>query len=155
MSEFASSPIKLGKHFGVSERTIERWLREGAPKRTSRGFSVTAWKKWRDNRDQSHGYKRRERTQTSAAARDRIEEAEARIKEMKADQLAGKLVSRDSVIRVWSKYVTIARNLLEQLPGQIELLFPDTEHRSIARRQAEITVESCLKELQEGGKRIE
>jgi phage terminase Nu1 subunit (DNA packaging protein) len=155
MSEkFALTPIALGRHFGVSERTIERWLREGAPKRTSKGFSVTSWTKWREDRDASQGYKRRERTKTSANARDRREEAEARIKEMKADQLAGKLVSRDSVVRVWSKYLTIVRNLLEQLPGQIELLFPDTEHRSIARHQVEMTVEACIREVQEAGKHI-
>jgi phage terminase Nu1 subunit (DNA packaging protein) len=150
--KFFSTLKEMAKEFGVSVHTLQNWRADGAPKRTNKGWSFESWKKWIEKRDALQGYKRRERSTDNRNARDRKEIAEADIKELTVRKLRGELLSRESVVRCWSKYVTGARQILLTLPAAISLLVPDGELRNLIHKEVLRLVDDALRELEEAGK---
>jgi phage terminase Nu1 subunit (DNA packaging protein) len=134
---------ELARLLGLERTTPHKWAEAGCPTEKGR-FDLARTFQWRVTRAEA-------RADNSASKHDQaladFRRARAAREELALERDRGKLVSRLSVIRVLSKYFTNARNILTTLPSRLELLFPDTEHRSVARHETERVVDETLNEL--------
>jgi hypothetical protein len=149
--QFVTSAAKAEKATGISRNTIYGYIQTGQVTKGPKGYAIADIIKV----NESPSRKPRRRSPAPAdvtTSRARRELAEAIIKELKAKQLASQLVSLDSVIRCWQKYILNARRIIETLPHAISMLEPDIEHRALQFQEVTRIANDALRELEEGGK---
>ena len=71
-------------------------------------------------------------------------EARAKLAEIQLDEKAGKLISREDVIREWSGRCVEVKAALLGLPQEIGFLFPDSEYRYMIEERVEQFVYETL-----------
>jgi len=104
----------VASHFGVAVRTVGNWRASGMPGDPGR-FDLAEIAAWRA----AQGGGR----QGQSKPRDRLNEADARLKELKLATALGELVPVDAVGRLFRRHIGEARVHLGQLPEEIVGVF--------------------------------
>lgn len=78
-------------------------------------------------------------------------EARAKLAEIQLDEKAGKLISREDVIREWSGRCVEVKAALLGLPQEIGFLFPDSEYRHMIEERVEQFVYETLERYSREG----
>lgn len=78
-------------------------------------------------------------------------EARAKLAEIQLDEKAGKLISREDVIREWSGRCVEVKAALLGLPQEIGFLFPDSEYRYMIEERVEQFVYETLERYSRNG----
>ena len=78
-------------------------------------------------------------------------EARAKLAEIQLDEKAGKLISREDVIREWSGRCVEVKAALLGLPQEIGFLFPDSEYRYMIEERVEQFVYETLERYSRDG----
>ena len=78
-------------------------------------------------------------------------EARAKLAEIQLDEKAGKLISREDVIKEWSGRCVEVKAALLGLPQEIGFLFPDSEYRYMIEERVEQFVYETLERYSRDG----
>lgn len=91
-SVFVHSHAQLAWIFGVAVKTIGVWVRDGAPPKTDRGYSLRDWFAWRAGRQvgQNNGHQ-----DAGLAADRRLKEAKAQREEVKLARERDELIDAE------------------------------------------------------------
>jgi len=100
----------VAKHFGVAVRTVSNWRASGMPGELGR-FDLAEIAAWRA----AQGGGR----QGQMKPRDRLNEADAQLKELKLARERGELVPAEAVVRLFRRHIGEANVHLRQLPEEI------------------------------------
>lgn len=139
MAATAAAPWIVGRladvaaFFRRSLATVKgEWRPNGMPGNRGR-YDLSEILAWRDRRDEQLRGK-----SPDAAAKARAETqraiAEANIAERKDRLMAGQLIEREAVRRLFVQHVAEAKALLDQLPDRITAALPDKTGSKIRRR---------------------
>lgn len=128
----AISKAEIARLFGLAPKTLERWIRDGAPTHgaartlTLVPAEVVSWLLSRDARD------------PLADAKLRRETAAAKITEAKARKLAGDLIDLSTVAKTIADNVARIQNELMTIPARLDVA-PDVQNAVRAEIAAAIT----------------
>lgn len=100
----------VAKHFDVAVRTVSNWRASGMPSEPGR-FDLAEIAAWRA----AQGADR----QGQIKPRDRLNEADAQLKELKLARARGELVPVEAVVRLFLRHIGEANVHLRQLPEEI------------------------------------
>lgn len=116
----AKTMAEASHALGVSTATLDKWLADPTfpGKRGTRGaatgsFPIDEIRRWREAK---YGRGDGARVDESGQARQRKQQAEAALKELQLERLAGSLVDREQAEAIFAATVATARSLLEELP---------------------------------------
>ncbi len=116
--EYFTTHTEVGQHFGVSERTVAKWIARGMPGESG-AYPRSQMDAWLEANHFGPYVDRNENGKDRGSAERRKAMADADIKELKASQLRRKLVEVDDMVREYRHHATHARALLEQLPDRL------------------------------------
>ena len=127
----------------VDRRTINRWLRAGAPSKTERGYSVDAWIAWLfDRRGALDG--NGSDGETATAARRRFEIARADREQLRRDREAGQVMDVAGHERLVCALVKWMAGVFEALPAELVIRLGDLIRN---RRAATKIIEAFCNEI--------
>jgi phage terminase Nu1 subunit (DNA packaging protein) len=136
----AKTAAEAGKLLGVSEKTIDRWLREegfpgraGDQGRRNGYFPIERIRQWSEREIAG-----RATTEDSTSARHRKLEAEAATRELELEERLGQLVDRGEVESLIAQQIATARSLLEEIPETIANAMPAKMPERLRRLVAKI-----------------
>lgn len=135
---------------GVSVRTIERWASSGTVKTGKHGYGLVSILLERQRRlieERDRAKESIEQKQDRLyIAKCRKLEAEARMKELEADEMEGQLVNASQVIEQWQNLIVRCRSKLLSIPSRLALELAGKEPPEIKLRLTEV-VDEALVEL--------
>lgn len=122
----ASSQVEAAQVLGIHQRTFADWLSSGCDCKTSRGYSIPHAIEWARNNVWKAPAKAQapEGLDRMEAAELRKAEADAAIKEAKAEQLVGALVDREAVVGAVRLMMAMIRNRLQAVPEEVGGVVP-------------------------------
>ena len=136
------SPSDYSKHKGVSKSYVSQWLKD---------FKIPLIDGKLDLEVANKYWAKRPRTK---AKKINFEEArtakmhhEARLSEMNADILAGKLVTTASVVETWERSYSKIKNKLQSMPVKLGPLLAIEEDKSICTAKLKNAISKILNEL--------
>lgn len=130
--QHVTSAAKLGRLFGLSERSIQRYVQRGMPYRDGR-YEVSACRAWiaenvQDDRAGGDLHEQLKRAELEKTLE------QARAARLKNDETERNLVNREVVERNGAELCVMVKTRLEQMPDELEMGFP-------ADRRAELKAE--------------
>lgn len=116
---------EIAKAFGVAKATVStNWSPDGMPGREG-CYSLVAIANWRVERNRRNAASRYDGSETSRALKSRVQEADARTAELRAERLerleleaAGRLIDRDAIATAFKVAAAILGERLMRLPSQ-------------------------------------
>lgn len=147
----------VGRHFGVTPRTIQLWVKQGMPKSGKR-YDLVACELWRrqqqegDGSVQDPGGEGQEEPDSKAFWTRREIKARAETKELELRKLRGELVELVEVEQLFAGRAAIYKQAVLGMEPFILALLPDEERRTKAgevRRRLWEAVENITRPLPE------
>lgn len=136
-SQYATSKNKLGVALGLSGRQIANLIDEGMPAKTDAGFDIDACRQWLADKRKPKEKPLASYDERMAAAELRKIEAEALTKELKAQQVEGKLIDREEAFMWACQLCATIATRLDQMPEEITTELPPDIRQTMKERIVE------------------
>jgi hypothetical protein len=148
----------VAKHFGVTVRTVQLWVKKGMPKSGKR-YDLVACEHWRRQQQERTDLKAEDREEGENKAFWTLREIKARAetKELELRKLQGELVELVEVEHLFANRAAVYKQSVLGLEPFLLALLPDEERRAKAgevRRRLREAVENITRPLPEKFKAV-